>query len=39
MRYGENALEVIRNVEARLKELQAGLPPGVELVEVYDAPA
>ena len=36
MRYGENALEVIRNVEARLKELQAGLPPGVELVEVYD---
>ena len=36
MRYGENALEVIRNVEARLKELQTGLPPGVELVEVYD---
>ena len=36
MRYGENALEVIRNVKARMQELRAGLPPGVEVVEVYD---
>ncbi len=36
MRYGENALEVIHNVKARLQELQAGLPAGVEVVEVYD---
>ncbi len=36
MRFGENALEVIRNVKARLEELKAGLPPGVEIVEVYD---
>ena len=36
MRYGENALEVIHNVKARLRELQAGLPAGVEVVEVYD---
>ena len=36
MRYGENALEVIRNLKARLGELQAGLPEGVEVVEVYD---
>jgi Cu(I)/Ag(I) efflux system membrane protein CusA/SilA len=36
MRFGENALEVIRNVKARLEALKAGLPPGVEIVEVYD---
>jgi len=36
MRFGENALEVIRNVEAKLEKLKAGLPEGVELVEVYD---
>ena len=36
MRFGENALEVIRNVEAKLETLKAGLPPGVEIVEVYD---
>ena len=36
MRYGENALEVIHNVKARLQELQAGLPAGVEVVQVYD---
>jgi Cu(I)/Ag(I) efflux system membrane protein CusA/SilA len=36
MRFGENALEVIRNVKARLETLKAGLPPGVEIVEVYD---
>lgn len=36
MRHGENALDVIRRVEARLAELRKGLPDGVELVTVYD---
>ena len=36
MRYGENALEVIRNLKAKLETLKAGLPPGVEIVELYD---
>ena len=36
MRFGDNALEVIRNVKAKLETLKAGLPPGVEIVEVYD---
>jgi Cu(I)/Ag(I) efflux system membrane protein CusA/SilA len=36
MRFGENALEVIRSVKAKLAELEAGLPEGVEIVEVYD---
>ena len=36
MRYGNNALETAARVKARLKELQAGLPPGGELVITYD---
>jgi Cu(I)/Ag(I) efflux system membrane protein CusA/SilA len=36
MRFGENALEVIRNVKRRLEELKTGLPAGVEIVPVYD---
>jgi Cu(I)/Ag(I) efflux system membrane protein CusA/SilA len=36
MRYGENALEVIERVEARLAELRRTLPEGVEVVTVYD---
>ncbi len=36
MRYGENALEVIRRVEERIESLEAGLPEGVEVVPVYD---
>jgi Cu(I)/Ag(I) efflux system membrane protein CusA/SilA len=36
MRYGYNALETVKRVKTRLKELQAGLPPGVELVVTYD---
>ncbi len=36
MRFGENALDVIRNVKAKLETLKAGLPEGVEIVEVYD---
>ncbi|GGY48854.1 efflux RND transporter permease subunit [Parvularcula lutaonensis] len=36
MRDGENALDVIGRVRARLAELQRGLPEGVEIVTVYD---
>ncbi|HEY9097983.1 MAG TPA: CusA/CzcA family heavy metal efflux RND transporter [Thiobacillus sp.] len=36
MRYGHNALETVARVKARLQELQAGLPPGIELVVTYD---
>jgi len=36
MRFGENALRVIDAVKARLAELQAGLPEGVEVVVTYD---
>jgi copper/silver efflux system protein len=36
MRYGENALEVIKRVKARLHEIEGSLPPGVKVVPVYD---
>ncbi len=36
MRYGENALKTIEGVKERLAELKKSLPPGVELVTVYD---
>jgi len=36
MRYRENALEVIKKVQAKLEELKAGLPDGVEIVPTYD---
>lgn len=36
MRHGENAVAVIDRVKARLEELKAGLPAGVEIVTVYD---
>ena len=36
MRSGKNALETIAAVKAKLRELQAGLPKGVEIVPVYD---
>jgi copper/silver efflux system protein len=35
-RYGENALEVVRNVKAKVQDLAAGLPAGVSLSAVYD---
>jgi Cu(I)/Ag(I) efflux system membrane protein CusA/SilA len=35
-RHGENALNVIRRVEARLDELRPSLPAGVEIVTTYD---
>jgi Cu(I)/Ag(I) efflux system membrane protein CusA/SilA len=39
MRYGENALEVIRNVKKKLEQLKAGLPEGVTIKTVYDRSA
>ena len=36
MRHGENALATIERVKARIDELRAGLPTGVEIVETYD---
>ena len=36
MRSGENALDVIGRVKAKLAEVQRSLPPGVEVVTVYD---
>jgi len=36
MRHGENALNVIHAVKQRLKDLQASLPEGVEIVTTYD---
>jgi Cu(I)/Ag(I) efflux system membrane protein CusA/SilA len=36
MRYGENALKVIERVRAKLEEMKASLPPGVEIVTTYD---
>ncbi|MBI5388569.1 MAG: efflux RND transporter permease subunit [Verrucomicrobia bacterium] len=36
MRHGQNALEVIQRVKARLREIQPGLPAGVKIVPVYD---
>ena len=39
MRNGDNARETIHRVKAKLEELRAGLPPGVEIVETYDRSA
>ncbi|MEP6968959.1 MAG: efflux RND transporter permease subunit [Betaproteobacteria bacterium] len=36
MRSGKNALEAIKAVKAKLRELQGSLPKGVEIVPVYD---
>jgi Cu(I)/Ag(I) efflux system membrane protein CusA/SilA len=36
MRSGENALDVIGRVKAKLAEVQRSLPPSVEVVTVYD---
>jgi Cu(I)/Ag(I) efflux system membrane protein CusA/SilA len=35
-RYGQNALEVIRNVKEKLAEIAPGLPAGVSIATVYD---
>ena len=36
MRYGQNALEVIKNVKAKLEEARAGLPEDVKISVAYD---
>ncbi|HEU4566197.1 MAG TPA: CusA/CzcA family heavy metal efflux RND transporter [Gemmatimonadaceae bacterium] len=36
MRFGENALATIKNVKAKLAEVEKGLPPGVVVRPVYD---
>jgi copper/silver efflux system protein len=36
MRYGQNALDVIQRVKAKIKAIEPGLPPGVKIVPVYD---
>jgi|WetSurMetagenome_2_1015567.scaffolds.fasta_scaffold00410_23 copper/silver efflux system protein len=35
-RYGENALEVIRNIKDKIAEITPGLPDGVSIRAVYD---
>lgn len=36
MRSGENALDVINRVKAKLTQIEPGLPPGVKVVPIYD---
>ncbi len=36
MRQGENPMDVIRQVKARIREMEPGLPPGMKIVPVYD---
>ncbi len=36
MRFGENALDVIDRVKAKIEEIKPGLPDGVKIVPVYD---
>ncbi len=36
MRNGENALDVIDRVKAKIKEIEPGLPAGVKLIPIYD---
>jgi copper/silver efflux system protein len=36
MRFGENALDVIDRVKARIEEVRPSLPAGVEIVTTYD---
>jgi Cu(I)/Ag(I) efflux system membrane protein CusA/SilA len=36
MRYGQDATEVIDRVKAKLKDIEASLPPGVKIVTAYD---
>jgi Cu(I)/Ag(I) efflux system membrane protein CusA/SilA len=39
IRYGENALSVIKRVKAKLEEIKPGLPKDVKIVEAYDRSA
>ncbi len=39
MRFGENAYKVIQDVKARIDQLRAGLPAGVDVITEYDRSA
>jgi len=39
MRYGENALNVIRRVKEKIEEVKPGFPKGVEIITTYDRSA
>ncbi len=39
MRFGENALQVIRDTKLKLDALKEGLPPGVDIITEYDRSA
>jgi Cu(I)/Ag(I) efflux system membrane protein CusA/SilA len=39
MRFGENALNVIKRVKERIKEVEPALPEGIELITTYDRSA
>jgi len=36
MRYGENAMQVIKDIKTKIDSLKQGLPPGVEIIETYN---
>jgi Cu(I)/Ag(I) efflux system membrane protein CusA/SilA len=36
MRHGENALNVIERIKARIRDIEPGLPAGVRIVPIYD---
>jgi copper/silver efflux system protein len=36
MRYGENALDVIARVKAKIEDIKSGFPPGIEFKITYD---
>lgn len=36
MRYGENPLKVIQKIKDKVKQLEKGLPPGVQISSFYD---
>jgi Cu(I)/Ag(I) efflux system membrane protein CusA/SilA len=39
MRQGENAVDVIDRVKQRIRQIEPGLPPGMEIVPIYDRSA
>ncbi len=36
VRYGQNVLQVIERIKAKLEDVKSSLPPGVEIVTTYD---
>jgi Cu(I)/Ag(I) efflux system membrane protein CusA/SilA len=36
MRQGQNALDVINRVKAKIKEIEPGLPSGIKVIPIYD---